>query len=260
MVKSRQIRPEYNIIIEQTYVVPNHELQILSETKTRSGHPKIVFKSRLQEHSVINKNGRSYSKVVCENIVSQLAPKAKSRGMLMEVDHPMFFPGAHDPELLKKRAAVVEVKNCGAVCRNISLNGNSVIGEIETLSAYEGPSIAALIQNDKIDIGFSLRALGGVTKLDNGVLEVQQNILPITYDIVSTPSHANAKIIEFIPENDTSILRECSCLVFEGQEMQILEDEDGIQVSNYNNSEKFLDSIIKNNFRNVISKKIQLSY
>lgn len=256
MTKTKQNRPIYNYLIEQTTMVSPSQIEILTETKTRDGYSKIIFKSRLQEHSVTNKNGRVYPKLVCENIVSRLAPRAKSRNMFMEVDHPIFFEGSNDPEQLKKRAGIVELKNCGAVCRNISMKDNCIIGEIETLSGFKGPDIANVILNDKIDIGFSLRALGGVNKLDNGILEVQSNIMPITYDFVTNPSHENSRIMEFLPENDFSLLDGCNTLIYEGQELELLKDDE-IDLCEGNNVKNFLDDVIRENFRHVVSKKIK---
>lgn len=258
MIKSKQNKPIYNVIIEQTTVVPSSQLEIISETTTSSGHKKAIFKSKLQEHSVKNKNGRIYPKVVCENIVSQLSNKAKTRNMFMEVDHPMFFEGSGDPEIMKRRAAVIELKNCGAVCRNIKMENNCIIGEVETLSGFKGPDIANIIINDGVDIGFSLRALGGVNKLDNGLLEVQSNIMPITYDFVTNPSHQNAKIMEFLPENDCSILNDGNSILFEGQELELLK-EDNIEVNKFNYKTKFLDDILKENFK-IVSRTIKFLF
>ena len=258
MVKTKQNRPIYNVIIEQTTVVPASQLEMLSETTTSSGHKKAIFRSKLQEHSVTNKNGRVYPKVVCENIVSQLSTKARTRNMFMEVDHPMFFEGSGDPEMMKRRAAVIELKNCGAVCRNIAMKDNYIIGEIETLSGFKGPDVANILINDGVDIGFSLRALGGVQKLDNGLLEVQHNIMPITYDFVTNPSHSNAKIMEFLPENDCGILNDGDSILFEGHELELLK-EDNIEVNKFNYGKKFIDDILIENFK-IVSRKVQFLF
>ena len=123
----------YNFIIEQTSVVSPKDITILEEGKTPEGKSKIVFRSRLQESDVRNINNRIYTKPVCESIVSQLSPKAKNRSMLMEVDHPMF---GLSPDQLKRRASVVEIKNCGAVCRDIKYENGQIIGEVVTLSGF----------------------------------------------------------------------------------------------------------------------------
>lgn len=172
------MRNNYCIILETTTVVSPDDIQILEETKLPSGHSKISFKTRLQESDKRNANNRSYNSSICESIVSQLHPKASSRNMLMEIDHPLFFPGSTDPNTMKKRASMVEINNCGALCRNIIFKNNEILGEVETLSAFKGPDLSNLVSKDKVNIGFSLRALGGVNKSSNGVMEVN-TIYPI---------------------------------------------------------------------------------
>lgn len=127
-------RMQYSFLVEQTTICAPHEIKILEESKTESGHSRLTFQARLQEANTLNNNKRIYNTAVCESIVGQLGPKAQNRSMLMEVDHPMFFPGSNDPMQMKKRATITEIKNCGAVCRNISFKNGQVLGEIETLS------------------------------------------------------------------------------------------------------------------------------
>jgi len=179
----------YCFLFETTSVVPNSEIEILEETKTEQGR-KISFKSRLQESNVRNQNRRIYDDTVCESIVEQLGPKAKSRSLLCEIDHPMGSGG--DPTAMKQRAAIVEVKNCGAVIREIQFKNGEITGILETLSSFRGPDLHKLITDDKVDIGWSLRALGGVTPLQDGTLKVNSPIRAITYDkyFVATCSDA----------------------------------------------------------------------
>jgi len=172
------MRNKYSLIMETTTVVSPDDIQILEETKLPNGHTKVSFKTRLQESDKRNANNRSYSTNICESIVSQLHPKASARNMLMEIDHPMFFSGSQDPNTMKKRASVVEINNCGALCRNISFKDGQILGEVETLSSFKGPDLSNLVSKDKVNIGFSLRALGGVNKAGNGLMEVN-TIYPI---------------------------------------------------------------------------------
>lgn len=172
------MRNNYCLLLETTSVVTPDEIEILEETKLPSGHSKVSFKTRLQESNIKNANNRTYSSNICESIVSQLNPKASSRNMLMEIDHPMFFAGSSDPNVMKKRASVVEISNCGALCRNITFKNGEILGEVETLSSFKGPDLSNLVTKDKVNIGFSLRALGGVNKTGNGIMEVN-TIYPI---------------------------------------------------------------------------------
>src|SRR6056297_4333455 len=181
--KQKSNNNTYCFLFETTSIVPNSDIEILEEVKTEGGGKKVSFKSRLQESNVRNQNKRIYDDTVCENIVEQLGPKAKSRSLLCEIDHPM-GSGA-DPAAMKRRAAIIEVKNCGAVIREIQFKNGENTGILETLSSFRGPDLHKLITDDKVDIGWSLRALGGVTPLQDGTLKVNSPIRAITYDIVS---------------------------------------------------------------------------
>lgn len=83
-----------------------------------------------------------------------------------------------DPNVMKRRATTVEYKSCGALLRNIYMEGGDIVGEIETLSGFHGPDIAKMVLYDKVNIGFSLRALGSVNTLSDGTIEVLTPIKP----------------------------------------------------------------------------------
>lgn len=241
---------KYHFIFEQTSVVPHSDIDILEEQKTSDGSPKCVFRARLQEANVQNLNKRKYSPVVCESITDQLGPKATARNLLMEIDHPMF--GAGDPMQQKRRATVVEIKNCGSLLRNITFKDNQIIGEIETLSGFRGPDLANLILKDHVDIGFSLRALGSVEPMTDGTLLVKSPIMPVTYDVVSTPSHNNAKVMEFIPESAMDFQSD-SQVICESGDLSLLEAEDIFLSESNQCISKFMEEIIQEQFSKIIS-------
>lgn len=123
---------KYNFIFERTSVVRNHDIEILEETTLENGKGKIAARCNLQESEIRNRNNRYYPSAICESIVGQLSPKANSRSLLMEIDHPLFVSG--DPEVLKKRASIVEINNCGALIREIGFKNKQIYGVFETLS------------------------------------------------------------------------------------------------------------------------------
>jgi hypothetical protein len=51
----------------------------------------------------------------------------------LNIRHPLTVSAPQD-DSFKKRAAVVEIKNCGSLIRNIYMEGKDIVGEIETLS------------------------------------------------------------------------------------------------------------------------------
>lgn len=245
----------YGFLFENTSVVTPSEIEILEESKTQDGKPKLAFKSRLQESGVKNANKRIYSDSICESIVEQLSPKAQSRNLLMEIDHPMFFSGSTDPIKAKQRAGIIEVKNCAAAIKNIKYDNNQVIGEIETLSGFHGPDLANLITKDKINIGFSLRALGSVEPMQDGTLMVKAPIMPITYDIVSNPSHSNSRIVEFLPETDMGLLQHSESVLCENADDLDLLKEDQIYMCEGDVCvRKFIKDIIAEHFSTLITK------
>ena len=245
---------EFCFLFEVTsQISPTNNINIISESVNEDGNTKIVFETILQTANQKNGNRRIYSKSICESIVRLLSQKTKQNSLMMEIDHPMFV--SDSPETLKKRAAVVEINNCAAKLRKVFMRGYDIIGEVESLSGFRGPDFANLVARDKVNIGFSLRALGSVEPLTDGTLMVKEPIRPITYDIVSNPSHANARILKFLPENYNEYIP-CESIslmesVGELDQEQVMICEGGICVK------KFVDEIIDETFLDVISKNVK---
>jgi len=204
----------YYFIYEEAYTPPN--LQILSESADITEGkriPKVTAKATLQTANVKNQNNRVYSPEVLSSVVQQLQPKAQSRRLYMEIDHP-FVAGTVDQ--IKKRAVVVSLKESGALLNDIKFDGKNVIGTFETLTSFKGPDLYNLIVYDKGNIGFSLRAFGSVDPQPDGSIIVRLPIKAVTYDIVTNPSDKSAQMVEFLPEEANE---------FFVQDMTLLESE-----------------------------------
>jgi hypothetical protein len=194
------------IILDEVYDAEKNNITILEQSEPSSNSRKVVFKAILQTLEEKNQNGRYYSMEIGREIVSALKPKAKSRSLFQEVDHPTeILNSQDDPMSVKRRMVTVVMKNAGALIRDIYIDKNNIIGEIETLSGFRGPDIYNLVVNDKANIGFSLRMFGREVRDANGTIKVDKPIKPITFDIVTNPSHSNARVMEFLPE-DASVL------------------------------------------------------
>ena len=92
---------------------------------------KVIFKTKLQTAEEVNANRRYYSRATCSNIVEGLSTQAKARSLFQEIDHP-FAVGSETDQ--KRRALTVQLSNCGSLIRDIWVDGNDIIGEVETLS------------------------------------------------------------------------------------------------------------------------------
>ena len=157
-----------------------------------------------------------------------------------------------NPNHTKRRATTVEIKNCACLLRNIYMEGNKIIGEIETLSNRKGQDIANLIVKDKVNIGFSLRALGATDVLPDGTIKVLTPIKPITYDIVSNPSHAAARVLDFLPESYDGSFDDTDLMYESVSDSDILFlEQDSININfNKNLFSNYTKDIISTNFIN----------
>jgi len=234
-----------NILIESCSVVDPEDIQILHESNTGSAK-KTYFKTRLQTLNEVNQNKRMYPTNVGNEIIRQLAPMAKARSLFQEIDHPA---PVGDPETSLRRSACVELKNCGAVLRKVYKEGNDVIGEMETLSGFKGPDLRDLITVDKCSIGFSLRMLGRLGKhptMENIVIP-QNPMRAITYDVVSNPSHASARIMAIVTESQLTGLKSVQSEVIE-ESMLLME---GVELPNNTGIiDEFISDMICESFTN----------
>ena len=255
MNKSKNHNNYYFIFETTSQPTYSSDLKILEESENPDGSAKVVFETRLQTANERNANKRFYSSKICETIVNQLSAKAKQGALMMEVDHPMFI--SESPETLKKRAAIIEINNCAAKLRKIYMKGNDIIGEVESLSGFKGPDFANLVSRDRVNIGFSLRALGSVEPMHDGTLMVKEPIKAITYDIVSNPSHASARILKFLPESYEEYMPDQASTLMESVGNLDLEEmlvcEGGVCVR------RFVDDIIQESFDEIVSKRIKFT-
>jgi len=244
---------KYYYLYETTSKVSSGNLQILNETSV-GGKPKISFNTVLQESGVKNQNKRIYSQAICEGIVNKLQPKVLNRSLLSEIDHPLFI--SSDKDMLQRRSTVVELANCAAVIRKLSFKNGQILGELETLSGFKGPDLAGLIK-DNVNIGFSLRALGSVQQLSDGSINVVEPMIPVTYDVVSSPSYNNARILEILPESLSDFITPDQNLLCESEDFKNFIETERLQIFENTAVNQFLDQIINENFLRVITKKIQ---
>ncbi len=246
----------FSILFESTNIVSADEITILeSESRNKDGNERIVFKTKLQTANEVNGNKRYYSKNICNTIIESLRPIAKSRSLFQEVDHP--FTSGADKDSQKRRAVTVELRNCGSLIRDIYMEGNDIIGEVQTLSGFQGPSLRDLIVKDKANIGFSLRMLGSVKAHPTmeGVSLITDPIKPITYDIVTNPSHKSAKIISFIPESVGSFENDSSDLITEN-EILVLENAH-LPISSRKIVDEYLADILRQQFSTIRSFRFE---
>lgn len=188
-------------INSQFSVIPS-SLSILEETSIGLGINKIRMKVILQERDVVNNNRRTYDGAILQLIVNELGPKATARKLIAELDHPI--QRVDDINERMKRTATLSLDRACLLFTKLEYDGRYIHAECETLTTQKGQILFALIK-DKVMFGFSLRALGETVQNPDGTIRVLiKNFKPITFDVVSMPSHSNAVVTEFLNESEIS--------------------------------------------------------
>ena len=247
-----------NIIFETTSIIEPNNLQIITEEESSApdGSPinKVIFKAVLQTAEEQNQNGRYYTREILQKIVNILQPKANARALFQEIDHPFVAAPSSDPMIMKKRAITVELKNAASLIRDLYMDGRNVIGEIETLSGFKGPDLYNLIVNDKATIGFSVRMFGRLVKdPSTGRAYVNDPIRPVTYDVVTNPSHKGSVVMEFLPEDVSEIsnLKDQSLLT---EDINLIQESDNLCLEGLccsNTVNDYIQSLLEETYKSI---------
>lgn len=99
-------------------------------------------------------------------------PIAENRA-LGELDHP--------------ESSVVNLKNVSHNIKKLWWEGKELYGDIEVLPTPSGNILKELFKNN-ITVGISSRALGSVTPIGEGLVQVEDDLDLICWDFVSQPS------------------------------------------------------------------------
>lgn len=187
-------------------------MQIIVENEIVRSVPKNLKKSRngnlrmecvLQTVGDINRNKRRYSKSIIEEGLGKIDDKLQEGSLLGELDHPINKNPTRQVSVLYK-AASHRILEC-------EWDGNKLVGIVENLRTPNGTILRNLAE-DGVPIGFSFRGMGDLKQIsENGqtINEVVGPIHVVTWDAVSYPSHAAAKMIR-ITENVHEQLMEAS--------------------------------------------------
>ena len=145
-------------------------------------NPRIPFlvSGKVQAADKPNANHRIYDFDTLKKQVAlyEQGPVAEKRA-LGELDHP--------------ETSVINLKN---VCHNITKmwwEGKDLFGEFEILDTPSGNILKELFLAG-INVGVSSRAMGSVTPIGEGLVQVEDDLELICWDFVSTPSTYGAYV------------------------------------------------------------------
>lgn len=168
------------------------EASIYQEPKIIKATPeKAIFRMVLQTADDVNQNKRLYPKKVLVNAMSQAEERIKDRRFIGECDHPLVSQGGNEAYDGMRQTTVL-LKESAHLIRTYEWQGNTLVGELETLRTPNGKIILGLLQ-DKITVGISMRGLAEIFQKD-GVNIVKDPLFIICYDFCSLPSHKSSVV------------------------------------------------------------------
>ena len=151
----------------------------LQEARMNPKAPLIVA-GLVQAADKPNANKRIYDyDTLAKQVQLYIDGPIRERRALGELDHP--------------ESSVINLKN---VCHNITRlwwEGKNLMGEFEILDTPSGNILKELFMNN-ITVGVSSRAMGSVSPIGEGLVQVEDDLELICWDFVSTPSTYGAYV------------------------------------------------------------------
>jgi hypothetical protein len=147
--------------------------QSLTEAK-RLANGNMVVSGLVQATDKPNANRRIYPYPILKMQVDKYiaGPIAENRA-LGELDHP--------------ESSVINLKNVSHNITRLYWEGKDLYGDVEILPTPSGNILKELFKNN-ITVGISSRAMGSVTPIGEGLVQVEDDLDLICWDFVSTPS------------------------------------------------------------------------
>jgi hypothetical protein len=145
----------------------------LNEAK-RLSNGNMVVSGLVQATDKPNANRRIYPyQTLFEQVNKYIqGPIAENRA-LGELDHP--------------ESSIINLKNVSHNIVRLWWDGKDLYGDIEILPTPSGNILRELFRNN-ITVGISSRAMGSVTPIGEGLVQVEDDLDLICWDFVSTPS------------------------------------------------------------------------
>lgn len=210
-------------------------IPILEEQRREGRKGGTVFSTVLQEADVVNKNKRSYNKTALNSALKEESVRFTEGNFFGELDHP----SDSDPSRFTK----VELKNSCFRVLKYDWDGNVLTGVGETLCNGPGKDMQALILENGIKLGFSLRAMGK-TQINpkTGITEVHSPMKVFCYDCVSSPSHSNAVMSKVLTESSFHVAKDCdkNLLLENEEQMRYIVENYGCDIESLVMGEKIV--------------------
>ena len=162
---SKQLLIEYNAF--------QPTAQSLTEGR-RLANGNMVVSGLVQATDKPNANRRIYPyQTLFEQVQKYIAGPIAENRALGELDHPA--------------SSIINLKNVSHNIIRLFWEGKDLYGDVEILPTPSGNILKELFKNN-ITVGISSRAMGSVTPIGEGLVQVEDDLDLICWDFVSTPS------------------------------------------------------------------------
>lgn len=140
----------------------------------RNDNGNLIVVGLIQACDKPNANRRIYPHdILASQVDKYIDGPIKENRALGELDHP--------------ESSIVNLKNVSHNIVELWWKGNDLYGKIEILPTPSGNILKELFKNN-ITVGISSRAMGSVTPIGEGLVQVEDDLDLICWDFVSTPS------------------------------------------------------------------------
>jgi len=147
--------------------------QSLTEGR-RLANGNMVVSGLVQATDKPNANRRIYPyQTLFEQVQKYIAGPIAENRALGELDHP--------------ESSIINLKNVSHNIVRLWWEGKDLYGDVEVLPTPSGNILRELFKNN-ITVGISSRAMGSVTPIGEGLVQVEDDLDLICWDFVSTPS------------------------------------------------------------------------
>lgn len=147
--------------------------QSLTEAK-RLANGNMVVSGLVQATDKPNANMRIYPyQTLFVQVQKYIAGPIAENRALGELDHP--------------ESSIINLKNVSHNIINLYWQGKDLYGDVEILPTPSGNILRQLFLNN-ITVGISSRAMGSVSPIGEGLVQVEDDLDLICWDFVSTPS------------------------------------------------------------------------
>jgi hypothetical protein len=159
------------LLIEYSAFQPRQ--QSLTEGR-RLANGNMVVSGLVQATDKPNANRRIYPyETLFQQVQKYIAGPIAENRALGELDHP--------------ESSIINLKNVSHNIIRLYWEGKDLYGDVEILPTPSGNILKELFKNN-ITVGISSRAMGSVTPIGEGLVQVEDDLDLICWDFVSTPS------------------------------------------------------------------------